>query len=136
MTIHYMIDTSVWIDYFRDTDSELNDFIDLLLDEDRVYINGIIRAEILIGARNTNEYESIKNSLEGIHTVEMDNQTFNETGRIGFQLKRKGITVPLSDLIIAVQCALNRLTLIQKDKHYQCIKECLEIDLYSTARST
>jgi predicted nucleic acid-binding protein len=50
MNNQYMIDTSVWIDYFRDANKKLNDFIDHI---------------------------------------------FSETSRMGFLLKRRGITVPL-----------------------------------------
>ncbi|MCP4157326.1 MAG: PIN domain-containing protein [bacterium] len=61
MSKQYMLDTSVWIDYFRDNDKELNDFIDHLIDEDAIYINGIINSEILIGTKTEKEYELIKN---------------------------------------------------------------------------
>ena len=45
MNRQYMIDTSVWIDYFRDSNKELNDFIDQLVDQDNICINGIIKSE-------------------------------------------------------------------------------------------
>ncbi|MFC2155551.1 PIN domain-containing protein [Acidobacteriota bacterium] len=125
-----MIDTSIWIDYFRDTDKELNDFIDCLINEDRVNINGIIKSEILIGTKTQKEYNLVNNSLNGIKTIDFNDQVFNETSDTGFKLKRKGITVPLSDLIIAVQSYYNRLILIEKDNHFKKIKGCLDITLY------
>ncbi len=128
-----MLDTSVWIDYFRDNDKELNDFIDHLIDEDAIYINGIINSEILIGTKTENEYELIKNELHCFHYLELDKHVFSEISGIGFQLRRKGITVPLSDLIIAVQCSLHGLVLIQKDKHFEQIKKHLDLDLYVTS---
>lgn len=126
----YMVDTSVWIDYFRDTDKALNDFIDRLIDEDTVYINGIIKSELLIGARDSKEYDMTRSNLNCFYTIDLDDRIFEETARIGFQLKRKGITVPLSDLIIAVQCFEHRLILIEKDKHFKKIKESLAINLF------
>lgn len=131
----YMIDTSVWIDYFRDSDKELNDFIDRLIDEDVVYTNGVIKSELLIGTKTQKEYDLTKNNLECFHSLELDDRIFSETSEVGFQLKRKGITVPLSDLIIAVQCFEHQLMLIEKDKHFQKIKECLDLKLFRSAHS-
>ena len=131
----YMIDTSVWIDYFRDTNKELNDFIDRLIDEDVVYINGIIKSELLIGTRTQKEYDLTKNNLECFTTLELDDRVFNEISKVGFQLKRKGITVPLSDLIIAVQCFEQQLILIEKDKHFEKIKRYLGLNLFQDGQS-
>jgi hypothetical protein len=136
MSGKYLIDTSVWVDYFRDKDKELNDFIDQLIGEDRVYINGIIRSELLIGTKTQKEYDSVKESLDCFHTLNLDDHVFDETSKVGFQLKRKGITVPLSDLMIAVQCFHHQLILIEKDRHYEKIKECLDFTLYSSPPET
>lgn len=126
----FLIDTSVWIDYFRDTDKVLNDFIDGLIDDDAVYINGIIKSELLIGTRTPKEYDLTKNNLNYFHTLELDDRVFEEISRVGFQLRRKGITIPLSDLIIAVQCYEHQLILIEKDKHFHKIKESLNITIF------
>jgi len=70
----YLIDTSVWIDYFRDSDKALNDFIDRLIDEDVVYTNGIIKTELLIGTKTPKEYDLTKNNLDCLYTIDLDNQ--------------------------------------------------------------
>ncbi len=126
----YLVDTSVWIDYFRDRNKILNDFIDRLIDENKVYICGIVKAEILIGTRTQKEYDLMKNSLASISSIPTDDQIFDLTSNTGFKLRRKGITVPMSDLVIAVQCYYNNLILIENDKHFDKIKECLNINLY------
>jgi len=131
----YMIDTSVWIDYLRDSNKELNDFIDRLIDQDVVYTNGIIKSELLIGTKTQKEYDLTKNNLDCFNTLELDDRIFNETSKVGFQLKRKGTTVPLSDLIIAVQCFEHQLILIEKDKHFEKIKECLDLKLFQDDQS-
>ena len=131
----YIIDTSVWIDYLRDFHKDLNDFIDRLIDEDAVYINGIIKSELLIGTKTQKEFDLTRNNLECFNTLDLDERIFNESSKVGFQLKRKGITVPLSDLIIAVQCFEHQLILIEKDKHFQQIKECLDIKLFQPDHS-
>ncbi len=131
----YMIDTSVWIDYLRDSNKELNDFIDGLIDADVVYTNGIIKSELLIGTKTQKEYDLTKNNLDCFNTLDLDDRIFNEVSKVGFQLKRKGITVPLSDLIIAVQCFEHQLVLIEKDRHFEKIKECLDVKLFQEDQS-
>ena len=131
MNRKYMIDTSVWVDYLKDSFKELNDFIDHLIDNDEVYINGIIQTELLVGTKNRKEYDLLKNNLECFHWVNMDEQTFEKTSLAGFQLRRKGITVPLSDLIIAAHCSQHGFTLIEKDKHFHKIKEVLNISIHN-----
>ncbi|MCP4213753.1 MAG: PIN domain-containing protein [bacterium] len=126
MNTRYMIDTSVWIDYFRDRDKELNDFIDRLIDLDSIYINGIITSEILIGTKTKKEYDLLQRELQCFRTLELNAYTFDAVAETGYQLRREGVTVPLGDLIIALQCSVNDLTLIQKDKHFLKIKACLE----------
>ena len=114
----YMIDTSIWIDYFAERNPELNDKIDDLLDENKIYINGIIISEILHGVKTENNYLDLKNYLDGLNYVETDKALFDKVGYYGFVMKKNGLTIPLSDLIIATQCVENSLTLFEKDKHY------------------
>lgn len=131
----YMIDTSIWIDYFRDIDKKLNDFIDCLIDENVIFTNGIVKSELLIGTRNEKEFNLIKDSLNCFYSMELNDHTFEEIAKVGFHLRRKGITVPLSDLIIAVQCSQYKLILIEKDKHFQKIREFLDINLFQFAHN-
>ena len=132
MSNKYLIDTSVWIDYFRDSNKELNDFIDRLIDEDAVHINGIIKSELLIGTKTQKEFDQMKRELQCFHNLKIDDHIFSETSRIGFLLKRKGITVPLTDLIIAVHSSYHNLILIENDKHYRIIKQYLDLELYAS----
>ena len=58
-----LIDTSVWIDYFRD--GKTSDMIDYLIDNADVCINDVIRAELLpmMIQRNERELEMLLSSL-------------------------------------------------------------------------
>ncbi len=50
MNEKYMIDSSVWIKYFRYKNYELTPLIKKLMEKDLVYFNGIIQTELLKGA--------------------------------------------------------------------------------------
>jgi predicted nucleic acid-binding protein len=117
----YFVDTSVWIPYFRESGSEHGDFIDELLDDGRVHINGIVMAELLTGARTPAELERLTSALAGLKLVRSDRASFEAAGRNGFALKKKGVSVPLSDIIIATDCMNQGLVLLDADRHFEAI---------------
>lgn len=121
MKPEYFIDTSVWIPYFRDGGAEYGDFIDALIDENRVHINGIVLAELLTGARSPAETDRLSLALAGLKFVPSNRSSFQSAGRSGFALKKKGISIPLSDIIIATDCIDHSLVLIEADRHYAAI---------------
>jgi predicted nucleic acid-binding protein len=121
MKPEYFIDTSVWISYFREGGSELGDFVDELIDDNRVHINGIVLAELLTGARSPAEFYRLALALAGLKLVPGDRESFQSAGRNGFALKKKGVSVPLSDIIIATDCLDRGLILIEADRHYAAI---------------
>ena len=131
MKPEYFIDTSVWIPYFRDGGAEYGDFIDALIDENRVYINGIVLAELLTGARSPAEIDRLSLALAGLKFVPSDRDSFQSAGRNGFALKRKGVSVPLSDIIIATDCIDHSLVLIEADRHYAAIAAHLPLKRYA-----
>jgi predicted nucleic acid-binding protein len=126
----YMIDSSVWINYFREKNYELTPFIKELMEKDQVYINGIIRIELLKGAKSEKNYRSLKSSLNGLHFLEIDKKLFDTISEAAFKLRTNGVTVPLTDLVIAVQCVENGLILINEDRHFEFIQDHFELKLY------
>lgn len=121
MKPEYFVDTSVWIPYFRESGSEHGDFIDELLDDGRVHINGIVLAELLTGAQTPAELERLTLALAGLKLVRSDRASFEAAGRNGFTLKKKGVSVPLSDIIIATDCLNQGLILLDADRHFEAI---------------
>lgn len=126
----YMIDSSVWINYFRDKNYEFTPFIKELMEKDQVYINGIIQIELLKGAKSGKNYRSLKSSLNGLHFLEIDKGLFNSISEAAFKLRKNGVTVPLTDLVIAIQCVENDLILIEEDRHFEYIRDHFDLKLY------
>ena len=131
MKPEYFIDTSVWIPYFRDGGSEHGDFIDELIDDGRVHINGIVLAELLTGARSSAELDRLASALAGLKLLPSDRASSESAGRSGFALKKKGLSVPLSDIIIATDCIDHSLVLIEADRHYAAIAAHLPLKRYA-----
>ena len=121
-----LVDTSVWIAYFRDG----NNFekLDFLIDENLVVINDLILAEIIPFLKIRNQRKVIKllnhiNKLE-IH-IEWDQL-------IEFQYKclKNGLNgVGIPDLIIAQNAKQNHCEIYSLDNHFKLIKDIVKIKL-------
>jgi predicted nucleic acid-binding protein len=131
MRPEYFVDTSVWIPYFREGAAKYGDFIDELIDENCVHINGIVLIELLTGANNQAEFDRLGLALAGLKIVQSDRKSFQSAGRNGFVLKRKGISAPLSDVIIATDCIDHGLVLIESDKHFAAISAHLPLQRHA-----
>ncbi len=107
----------------------INDRVKTFIDEDRIFYNGIILSELLVGANNVKEFNSIKNNFSGFKFLETNSFIFENASHIGFRLRKVGITVPLTDLIIAAHAVSNNLILITGDPHFKLIKKKVEINL-------
>lgn len=133
MKADYFVDTSVWIPYFREAGSEHGDLIDGLIDEGRIHINGTVFAELLTGARSPAELDRLAEALAGLRFVPVDRASSESAGRNGFALKKKGVSVPLSDLVIATDCISHGLVLIEADRHFEAIAAHLPLKRHPRA---
>ena len=127
----YLIDTSVWIDFFngKSSDSLKNKIIGYI-ENDEIYYNGIILSELLIGTKKTNEKNFIQNNFDGFIYLPFDLDDFKRLSNYGNNFLRKGITIPLTDLLIFYHTVENNLTIITKDKHFKLIRETEKFDLW------
>jgi predicted nucleic acid-binding protein len=129
----HFVDTSIWIPYFRDGGGEFGDLVDTLIDENRVHINGVVLAELLTGARNVAEIEELSSALAGLKFLPSDLTSFASAGRNGFALRKKGISVPLSDVLIATDCIEHGLILIEANRHFAAIAAHLPLKRYRSS---
>lgn len=67
-----IIDTSVWIEYFKGNEKYL-DFIQKLLEKNEILTIELIFAELLQGARTGKEVEMLKSYFELIPKTEIEN---------------------------------------------------------------
>ena len=116
-------DTSVWISYFRNNHSELESQLDRYLLMDRVAINGIILAELVQGLRNKGEKEKLVDLLGALHVFEIPFSQWEKAGEISALLRKKGITLPLTDIAIAANAIGNSAIVMALDTHFQLIPE-------------
>jgi len=117
-----IIDTSVWIESFRPRgDQSLHRLVkDLILGE-LVLLPGIIKTELLRGAKNKKEYNQLSQLLKGLSYLAVPEDFWERLSEFSFQLLRKGVVVPLTDTYIALLCIENQASILHRDKHYDMI---------------
>jgi hypothetical protein len=116
-----LVDTSIWIEFFNRDHSVAGDALEQILREGRAVTTGIVVTELLQGARVEHEFEAIKETLTALSFLEPSLATWIEAGRISFPLRRKGITLPTTDLIIGSLALENQLSVFTLDPHFQKI---------------
>jgi predicted nucleic acid-binding protein len=117
--INYLVDTSIWIDYFRGKSEAIKNRMTDLAFNNRIYYNGIIISELLSGAKSKKQFDFIIENFSGLNYLEMDKEFFIFSSRITNKLRSLGITLPISDILIAAHAKFNNLIVFTKDKHFE-----------------
>lgn len=125
-----VIDTSAWIEAFRPKgDKATADAVRRLVLDNRVLLPGLIKAELLRGAKSQAEFDYLKNLLSGLTYLPTPETFWDGLGEFSFSLFRKGITVPLTDTIIALHCIQQNAPLLHRDRHFDLISEFSELEI-------
>ncbi len=119
MKANVLVDTSIWIEFFNHPESKSGEQLEQLIINDRVVYSGIILAELLQGAKIEKEYREIKENMVVFPFLETGYETWHLTGKTAYNLRRKGITIPISDLLIASQAKENNCLVYTFDKHFK-----------------
>jgi hypothetical protein len=123
-----LVDTSAWILSFKDKGNEdLKDYLRKALDSDKVVIAPIIMLELLQGCKHRKEYEILKERLEILQMYEIRDNTWSIAYEAGFLLRRKGVTVPTIDILIASIAKENMLTILHHDSHLEIISTVMAV---------
>jgi tRNA(fMet)-specific endonuclease VapC len=115
-----IVDTSVFIDFLKGSEGRAKEVLNLL-QTNRVFITGIILAELMQGIRNPEEEDHLQELLSGVNLLEINNSLWIKAGRLSSSLRRKGINPPLTNTAIAILALENDLTLFTFDKHFSQI---------------
>jgi len=122
-----LVDSSVWIDYFRD--GKTGDTVDLLLDHNLICISGIIMSEIVpvLKVRGERRLIDLLGKLDFIDTP-IDWQKVIEYRTL---LLKKGINgIGLPDIMLVQLAQANELSVFSLDKHFKKMHKYLDFNLF------
>lgn len=135
-----LVDTSVLINYFKDSKNEKTELFQSILDRKIPYgITHLIYLEILQGAKNSKEFTLLNEYLKTMvfYKPVSDLTTYEEAARVYSACRKAGITVRSTiDILIAQICIENNLYLLHNDTDFENIalvtrnlKICNTVDL-------
>lgn len=132
-----LVDTSVWIDFFRGRDTAYRRVLHALLDKDLdICLAGIILTEILQGVKDEKagiEMEEYLRAFPMYHPRSV--ATYIEAARIYRQCMKKGKTVRRTvDCIIAAIAIEHGLTLFHNDSDFGSIAQCTALKIFDAAQ--
>ena len=114
-----LVDTSIWIDYFRDPAAKGNDLLEgLIREQNRAAICGIILQEILQGIRDEKSYQLTRQRLLFLPFLEATRDIHLIAASLYRDLRKKGVTVPSTDAAIAAVAIHNGFPLFTSDTHF------------------
>ena len=119
----FILDTSVWLEVLpagRGT-AELRARIDALLSADLVATTGMVRLELLGGVRSQEEWTRLSELLSALHNLPVVEEDWQGAASTAFRLRREGITIPFTDLLIGEVTLRSEAVLIHRDRHFDLL---------------
>ncbi len=126
-----LVDTSVWIDYFRGGELPQTQTLTQAISRgDDLCVCGIVLTEILQGISSEKERHSVKTLLDTLIFLPMPKESFELAAQIYRQAKEKGQTIRnTTDCLIAACAISHKAPLLQNDKDYVVIARYSKLKL-------
>ena len=124
-----LVDTSAWIASFCEKGNEkLKDFLRSALELDHVVTTNIVVLELLQGCKKRKEYDTLKERLDILPLLALDDKAWAIAYEAGYGLRRKGITVPTLDMLICSVAKSHGLKILHHDDHMKSMSREMGIE--------
>jgi predicted nucleic acid-binding protein len=122
-----LVDSSVWIDYFRGMQTSQTDRLDALLGNEPVATGDLVLAEVLQGFGSAQDFNQGKKLLTSLPIIELVGGDVAIQAAENFRtLRSLGVTVRKTiDTLIATSCIKKGLVLLYSDKDFDPFVEHL-----------
>jgi tRNA(fMet)-specific endonuclease VapC len=124
-----LIDTSVWIEFFRRRSDEVSTLISDLIAQDRARICGLIVAELIQGAKSAKEVEALAQVGRTLKHLPEPPALWEKAGRLANNLRRQGRTIHIVDCYLAALAHENKCPILTLDSHFKTIATMVPISL-------
>jgi len=124
-----LVDTSIWVDYFRGGDADLAGKMDALIMSGRIGIPAVVLAEMIQGAGTEAEIKVIVDLRDAFAVLRETKETWLEAGKLSQHLRKKGKSVHLTDCYIAIIARENDCAIFTRDAHFRDLREILDFEL-------
>lgn len=116
-----LVDSSVWIDYFRGAISTQTEKLDQLLGRQPLAIGDLSLAEVLQGFADERDFNQARKMLTSLEVVELGGRDIAIQAARNFRaLRSLGVTVRKAiDTVIATRCIEDGYDLLHSDKDFE-----------------
>ena len=116
-----LVDSSVWIDYFRGKPTAQTDRLDALLGSEPVAIGDLILAEVLQGFAGERNFNLARRLLTSLVVLDIGGREVALAAARNFRrLRALGVTVRKTiDTLIATRCIVDDLSLLYSDRDFE-----------------
>lgn len=131
-----LVDSGVWIDFFRGSDTPQVARLDELFAEERIIVGDLILTEVLQGFRLERDFNQARKTLETFDFVELGGMEIALKAAKNFRtLQSLGFTIRKTiDTVIATKCIESGYTLLHADRDFHPFKAHLGLKVaYSEA---
>ena len=122
-----LVDSSVWIDYFRGTTTPQAEKLDLLLGNEPIATGDLILTEVLQGFVSDRDFNQARKLMTSLVIVNLAGEAMAIQAAKNFRaLRALGITVRKTiDTVIATRCIESGLPLLYSDRDFDPFVEHL-----------
>lgn len=130
-----LVDSSVWVDYFRSADTPQVALLDSLFGRTPLAVGDLIAAEVLQGVRDEREHTLVKQTLEAFDHIDLVGYDLAVKASENYRsLRAMGITIRKTiDTLIATRCIEDGLTLLHADRDFLPFSEYLGLKVAYSA---
>ncbi len=116
-----LVDSSVWIDYFRGVSNRPSETLDDLLSQEPLAVGDLILTEVLQGFSDEIAFNEARRLLTSLTVIELGGQEIAIQAARNFRVLRSlGVTVRKTiDSIIATRCLVSRYVLLHNDRDFE-----------------
>ncbi len=115
-----LVDSSVWIDYFRGTITSQTEKLDSLLGRESLVIGDLILTEVLQGFTNEHDFNEVRKMLTSLTVVELGGlEIAVQAARNYRRLRATGVTARKTiGTLIATWCIEGEYRLLHDDRDF------------------
>jgi hypothetical protein len=127
-----IVDTSAWIEYFRDGIPVVVQSVDQCLECELVGIGDLVYCEVVQGIKIRSELDQVTTLFQSLPHFEMVGFSMAEKAADNYrQLRSKGITVRKTiDVLIGTFCAEKKFELVHNDHDFTLMAKYIGLKIY------
>jgi len=126
-----IVDTTVWVDYFRGTANPETDWVHAELERQRLGLTDVILCEVLHGVRDDIAAKEVERQLRKLEMFDLCGADLaREAARNYRTLRTRGHTVRKTiDCLIATFCIREQHSLLHRDRDFDPFEKFLDLSV-------